>query len=84
MLRKRGDDGAFRLWTGLFALLVALLVFGIGFELWRHSLLPIEKFGLGFWTGTDWDPVQEQFGQEGERLAQGARRDLHDVDGDPQ
>jgi len=62
VFRQRGDDGAFRIWTGLFALLVALLVFGIGFELWRHSLLPIEKFGLGFWTGTDWDPVQEQFG----------------------
>jgi len=62
VLRKRGDDGAFRLWTGAFALLVVVLVLGIGFELWRHSRLPIEKFGLRFWTGTDWDPVQEEFG----------------------
>jgi len=62
VLRKRGDDGAFRIWTGLFALLVAVIVLGIGFELWRHSRLPIEKFGFGFWTGTDWDPVQEEFG----------------------
>ena len=29
MLRKRGDDGAFRLWTGLFALLVAVLVLAL-------------------------------------------------------
>jgi len=62
VFRKRGDDGAFRIWTGLFALLVAVIVLGIGFELWRHSLLPIEKFGFRFWTGTDWDPVQEEFG----------------------
>ena len=62
MFRKRGDDGAFRTWTGLFALLVAVLVLAIGIELWRHSRLPIEKFGLSFWTGTDWDPVQEEFG----------------------
>lgn len=62
MFRKRGDDGAFRIWTGLFALLVAVLVLGIGIELWRHSRLPIEKFGFSFWTRTDWDPVQEEFG----------------------
>jgi phosphate transport system permease protein len=62
VFRKRGDDGAFRIWTGLFALLVAVLVLGIGIELWRHSRLPIEKFGFSFWTRTDWDPVQEEFG----------------------
>lgn len=62
MRLSRSDDGAFRIGTGFFALLVVALVFGIGFELWRHSLLPIEKFGFGFWTGTDWDPVQEEFG----------------------
>ena len=62
MKRRRGDDGAFRLWTGAFGLLVVAVVVGIGFELWRHSRLPIAKFGLGFWTGTDWDPVQEEFG----------------------
>jgi phosphate transport system permease protein len=62
VFRKRGDDGAFRIWTGLFALLVAVFVLGIGVELWRHSRLPIEKFGFSFWTRTDWDPVQEEFG----------------------
>ena len=62
MRRKRGDDGAFRIWTGAFALLVAVLVLAIGVELWRHSRLSIAKFGLGFWTGSNWDPVLEEFG----------------------
>ena len=60
--RRRSDDGSFRLWTGLFASLVALFVLAIGLELWRNSTLPIAEFGLSFWTSTDWDPVQEKFG----------------------
>jgi phosphate transport system permease protein len=62
MKRRSTDDAGFRLWTGLFALLVVCLVVGIGVELWRHSVLPIEKFGWRFWTQSDWDPVQESFG----------------------
>ena len=32
------------------------------FELWRQSLLSIEKFGFGFWLGDVWDPVSGEFG----------------------
>jgi phosphate transport system permease protein len=60
--RRSADDRLFRLGTGLFGVLVVLLVAGIAFELWRHSRLSIAKFGLGFWSGTTWDPVSGEFG----------------------
>ena len=59
--RNQGDRG-FRLLTGAFAMLVLLLVVGIGVELYRHSSLAIEKFGFGFWKGETWDPVSGDFG----------------------
>src|SRR5690348_14181125 len=60
--RGRADDRWFRLGTGAFAALVLVVVIGIGFELTRQSLLSIEKFGFGFWTGKIWDPVSGDFG----------------------
>jgi hypothetical protein len=39
--RRSSDDGGFRLVTALFAVLVLAIVAGIGFELFRHSSLPI-------------------------------------------
>jgi phosphate transport system permease protein len=48
--------------TGFFALVVLLLVAGIGVELFRHSRLSIAKFGFSFWRGTAWDPVAGEFG----------------------
>jgi phosphate transport system permease protein len=55
-------DTAFRLSTGLFGLLVIVVVVGIGFELTRQSLLSIQKFGLNFWLTSTWDPVAGEFG----------------------
>ncbi len=61
--RARGaGDRLLRLGTGFFALLVLALVAGIGIELWRGSRPSIAKFGLGFWAGTTWNPVEGQFG----------------------
>jgi phosphate transport system permease protein len=57
----RGDV-AFRLGTGTFAVLVCLIVVGIGVVLANESWLSIAKFGLGFWRGTTWDPVAGEFG----------------------
>jgi phosphate transport system permease protein len=57
----RGDLG-FRLGTGAFAVLVCLIVVGIGVVLAKESWLSITKFGLGFWRGTTWDPVAGEFG----------------------
>src|SRR5215207_5531967 len=60
-LLRDGDLG-FKLGTGLFAAFLVVIVLGIGFELWRQSMLSIQKFGLGFWVGDVWDPVSGEFG----------------------
>jgi phosphate transport system permease protein len=60
--RRSSDDRLFRLGTGFFALIVVLLVAGIGFELFRDSRLSIAKFGLNFWRTKTWDPVAGNFG----------------------
>src|SRR5258708_1645594 len=57
----RGDVG-FRLGTGAFALILCLIVVGIGIVRANESWLSIAKFGLGFWRGTTWDPVAGEFG----------------------
>ena len=61
---KRGGQGdlGFRVTTGAFAVLVVAIVAGIGVVLTAESWLSIQKFGLGFWEGTTWDPVAGEFG----------------------
>ncbi len=44
------------------ALSVPTLLGFLVFELWTGSRLAIAKYGLGFVTGTTWDPVAEDFG----------------------
>jgi phosphate transport system permease protein len=58
----RSREFMFRLTTGAFALAVALLVLGIGFELSRQSWLSIQKFGFDFWRTSQWDPVAGEYG----------------------
>src|SRR5262245_10761032 len=55
-------DLAFRIGTGIFGLVLIVIVVGIGFELTRQSALSIRAFGLGFWRTATWDPVGGQFG----------------------
>jgi phosphate transport system permease protein len=59
---QRYSDTVFRLCTGAVALILVALVAGIGFELYRQSLLSIDKFGLNFWRTDIWDPVAGDFG----------------------
>jgi phosphate transport system permease protein len=61
---KRGSQGdlGFRLGTGAFAVLVVVIVAAIGAVLVSESWLSIQKFGLGFWQTTTWDPVAGDFG----------------------
>jgi len=61
MTRRPGDLG-FRLGTGVFGVVLILIVVAIGFELTRQSMLSIQKFGLNFWRTETWDPVAGQFG----------------------
>jgi phosphate transport system permease protein len=58
----RAGDRVFGGITGALALVVVLIVVAIGVVLWRESLLSIRAFGFGFWTSSDWDPVQGLFG----------------------
>jgi phosphate transport system permease protein len=59
---KRPQNLGFRLGTGLFGLVLILIVAAIGVELFRQSELSIQKFGLNFWRTTTWDPVAGDFG----------------------
>jgi phosphate transport system permease protein len=52
----------FRIGTGLFGLVLILIVVAIGVELTRQSWLAIQKFGLSFWRTEVWDPVSGEFG----------------------
>jgi phosphate transport system permease protein len=56
------DDLGFRLRTGVFALVLILIVCAIGVELARQSSLSIQKFGFNFWKTSTWDPVAGEFG----------------------
>jgi phosphate transport system permease protein len=44
------------------AAVVVLLVFLVGWQLWRDSMMSIQKFGWHFFVSSTWDPVAEQFG----------------------
>ena len=55
-------DRLFHLSTMVLAFLVLALLVGFGVVLASQSHASIVKFGLGFFTGTNWDPVQEEFG----------------------
>src|SRR5215210_7608831 len=58
----RSRELPFRLATGAFALVVALLVLAVGFELSRQSWLSVQKFGFEFWRTSRWDPVAGEYG----------------------
>lgn len=60
--RLRHGDALFRALTIAAGMVVLIIVAAIGIELWQNSALPREKFGLGFLTGLDWDPVRQNFG----------------------
>src|SRR4051794_5198453 len=62
MRPKARSDVGFRIVTGLFGLVIVVLVAAIGAELFRQSWLSIQKFGLNFWRTETWDPVAGEFG----------------------
>jgi phosphate transport system permease protein len=55
-------DPFFRQLTRAFAILVALLLLGILVSLFAGSLPAFHKFGWGFLTSKEWNPVTETFG----------------------
>jgi phosphate transport system permease protein len=60
--RGKWGDLFFRNLTRFFALLVAVLLLGILVSLLRGSLPAFHKFGWGFLTSKEWNPVTEVFG----------------------
>src|SRR5919206_2087270 len=63
-LAPTGNTGD-ALFRGLlfFAALSVLVIVGVMIlAIAQHSMLSIRKFGFGFLTGTQWNPVQERFG----------------------
>jgi phosphate transport system permease protein len=59
--RPLGD----RVFKGVLTLLAAtvpVLLLILAFGLWRGAAPAIDRFGLGFLTGSTWDPVAEEFG----------------------
>lgn len=64
-IRKRGfygSDLSFQLGTGIFAVVLLLVVVAIAVVLTSESMLSIEKFGFAFWRTEIWDPVAGEFG----------------------
>lgn len=61
-MRARPQDLGFRVTTGAFAVALVAIVLGVGVALVSQSWLAIEKFGLGFWATSTWDPVAGDFG----------------------
>jgi len=59
---SRFGDKAFEWLTMVMAGAVVLLVFLVGWQLSRDSMVAIQKFGWSFLTSSTWDPVAEQFG----------------------
>jgi phosphate transport system permease protein len=55
-------DRLFRSVTGFLAFLVLALLVGFAAVLAIESRLSLAKFGFGFFTSSNWDPVNEQFG----------------------
>jgi phosphate transport system permease protein len=60
--KSRLGDRLFRWITAGSAMLLLLVVVGLGVELLRGSSLSLERFGVGFLTSQEWNPAQGRFG----------------------
>ena len=62
-MRSKGQgDAIFKGVTLFFSLSIFALTAWIGWELFKNSKLPMEKFGFGFLWEQVWDPVREEYG----------------------
>src|SRR5881392_3972679 len=64
MNRRRTSVGdfLFNTGTGLFALVLVILVAAIGIVLSYQSMPTIREFGMNFWRTQIWNPVSGEFG----------------------
>ncbi|HEX4121373.1 MAG TPA: phosphate ABC transporter permease subunit PstC [Verrucomicrobiae bacterium] len=59
---SKTGDAAFKFLTWLMAMMVFVLVFIVGWELFKGARPSLQKFGFGFLVHSDWDPVNNVFG----------------------
>lgn len=59
---KNAGDKVFRLITAACCLVIALVMVGIVYELWRHSQLAMSTFGWRFLVSSAWDHRTGEFG----------------------
>jgi phosphate transport system permease protein len=59
---SRLPDAMFRTLIALAALSLFIIVVLIVFELIDKSKLSLHQFGMGFFYGREWDPVNDQYG----------------------
>jgi len=55
-------DRLFKWVAMIMGLSVGVLIVLVGVTLWRGASMSVHHFGIGFLTGSKWDPVQEVFG----------------------
>jgi len=55
-------DTIFKNLTSFFAAMVLLLIVLMAYEMYATSSVSIQKFGWGFLTSSEWDPVMDQYG----------------------
>lgn len=60
--RLFGADPAVQALVTVIAGLILLVTVLLVYELWKHSVLSRERFGLGFLTGRTWDPNADVYG----------------------
>jgi len=59
---SRLPDIAFKWLAGMASMLIFLLIFLIGWELYHGSQLAIHQFGASFLWTREWNPVEDQYG----------------------
>jgi phosphate transport system permease protein len=59
---RRWPDIGFRWLALLAALTIVGLIFLVGWELYKGAHPALSKFGFGFLTSSNWDPVTDQYG----------------------
>src|SRR5260221_10542843 len=55
-------DKLFSLTSASLALLIVVILFALAVVLIVEAMPSIRRFGLAFLVGTDWDPVNDQYG----------------------
>lgn len=59
---EKNLDRGFVWLTGILAMAIAVILLWIAWEVALEAMPAIQRYGLGFFTSTDWNPVAEEYG----------------------